>query len=830
MFNLKLKKTEKYEGRGEPGSTAVKTNEALERAKKDKRALLKINQRCIVDRIDNKIGEAGLVVDSLIDVTGNISKYVEVQIDSIRKVVDEISNYSALAQEVFANTENAKQISEQTMSVARQGSGAVESSITAMNDIEASVLESKEVVNMLSSKAAHINEMLNVIKDIADSTNLLSLNASIEAARAGEAGRGFAVVAQEVKKLAQRSVESIEYINSTIREINESVATAIDSMDKTIHKVKEGTGISKNTMGVFNTIIKAVDNNNSVSDEINTAITKQVANLEVVVNSTNEMSSTFEKLISTVEQASLYTQFTRTSLDSLQNTSSDLKSSTVSLLKDIEGQDSYESVITTCLPSSLQTYDPQMSFEYVGSHIMSNVNSGLLTISSSGQVSPGIAKNWYLEEDGLTWVFQLRKGAKFHNGREITAEDVKYSFERVLSPSLNSPNSWALMCLEGAEDYNQGRGAEVKGIKVMDRYRILLKLNMPYSGFLLNLGQFCTAILAKEEIEKGNIMGCGPYMIKEVDANRIILEAFKDFYNGEPYIKQIAVKFNDIQVAEDLIQGKYDFIIADKKSIMDKIKDVQGFTVKTRSIIGTYYAGFNLLSSSPYVQNKEVRKALNMAINKKAMIDGLLGGLAIEAKGPFPPSMIDNAKDSGYSYNPRLAREILQRNGLGNAARKLRILAREENDTSIYNPLTECAINDLKEIGIECELVRVTSAQYLNPESIQKCDIYLSRWIGDTGDPDNFLQPLFSSESKTNFSSYKREEVTQSMNKAKEIINPEKRVEMYRKIQQTIVDDAPWIFLYHPQAGIAFKNNVGGIRLSQLGLLKYEDIIMEDIK
>ncbi|HYF83571.1 MAG TPA: ABC transporter substrate-binding protein [Clostridia bacterium] len=828
MFNLKLTKKNKSED--EPRiHHAVKDNLALEKENNDKIALCKNNQKCIVDRIDNKIGEAGLVVDSLIDVTGNISKFVEIQIDSVQKLVDEISNYSALAEEVFANTENAKQISEQTMSVARQGSSAVDDSIKAMNVIETSVQQSKEVVNMLSSKAANINEMLDVIKDIADSTNLLSLNAAIEAARAGESGRGFAVVAQEVKKLAQRSVDSIKFINDIINEINDSVATALDSMDTTIDKVKEGTDISKNTMEVFNTIIKAVDNNSSVSDEINTAIIKQTSNLEAVVNSTHEMSRTFERLISTVEQASLYTQFTKTSLESLQNTSSDLKGSTDKLIHEIAGPSTYDSVVTTCIPSSLQTYDPHMSFEYIGSHIMSNINSGLLTVSSSGQIMPGIAKNWYLEEDGLTWVFQLRKGAKFHNGRVINAEDVKYSFERVLSPELNSPNSWALMCVDGAEEYNRGREKGVRGIKVLDKHRISVSLTLPYSGFLLNLGQFCTAILPVEEIQKCSFSGCGPYQLVDIQPSGATLEAFKDFYNGEPYIKKIIVKFDDVNAAEELIGGRYDYIIADKKDTINSIRGVEGITLKTRSIIGTYYVGFNLLSDSPYVQNKEVRKALNMVINKKIIIDELLGGMGIEAKGPFPPSMIDNTNDVGYGYNPRLAKEILQKNGLSKTGQKLKILAREESDTSIYNPLTDFIVKDLMEIGIECEFIRVQPSQYLNLECIHKCDIYISRWIGDTGDLDNFLQPLFNSESKTNFSSYKKEIVTENMNKAKEIINPEKRIEMYKKIQQTIVDDAPWIFLYHPQAGIAYKNSIAGIRLSQLGLLKYEDIILEDI-
>lgn len=179
--------------------------------------MLKSNHKFIVKRIDNKIGEAELVVDSLIDVSGNISKYIEVQVNAVQKIVDEISSYFALAEEVYANTENARQISEQTLAVARKGSSAVNESINAMKDIETSVNETKEVVNVLSSKAAHINELPGVIKSIADNTNLLSLNASIEAARAGDAGRGFAVVAQEVKKLAERSVDSIKFINNIIQ-------------------------------------------------------------------------------------------------------------------------------------------------------------------------------------------------------------------------------------------------------------------------------------------------------------------------------------------------------------------------------------------------------------------------------------------------------------------------------------------------------------------------------------------------------------------------------------------------------------------------------------
>jgi len=132
----------------------------------NKLAVLKHNQKCIVNKLSNKIDETGFAAENLIGITNNINQYVEVQMSSIDKLVSEITNYSALAEEVLASTENSKQIAEQTMSIAHEGSKAVDNSIKAMNEIESSVEDAKTVVMDLNTKSAHINEMLNVIKDI----------------------------------------------------------------------------------------------------------------------------------------------------------------------------------------------------------------------------------------------------------------------------------------------------------------------------------------------------------------------------------------------------------------------------------------------------------------------------------------------------------------------------------------------------------------------------------------------------------------------------------------------------------------------------------------
>ncbi len=790
----------------------------------NKLAVLKHNQKCIVTKLSNKIDETGFATENLIGITNNINQYVEVQMSSIDKLINEITNYSALAEEVLASTENSKQIAEQTMGIAEEGRMAVDNSIKAMSEIESSVYDAKTVVMDLNTKSADINEMLDVIKDIANHTNLLSLNASIEAARAGEAGRGFTVVAQEVKKLAERSVESAGFISKTINEINTSIAHTIAAMDKTTAKVKEGSDIAQTTMLVFQNIINAVQTSTDVTAEINLALASQTENLENVISSTEEMSHTSETLLSVVESASLNTQYTKTSLNILWEVSEDLKYISDNLLREVVATAKAESILTTCLHGVPLGFDPAMAIDQESGQVIVNAHAALLAIGSTGEISPGIAKSWYVEEDHLTWVFNLRKGAKFHNGRELTATDIKYSYERILSPSLKSPNSWFLENLEGATEYLQGRAKEVIGIKILDKYRVSLKLTVPYTGFLLNLGQYCCSILAKEEISKGKIVGCGPFILDEIKSNGCTLTAFKDYFGGAPYADKINIEFNPVNAAEKFLSKDYNFITIDNKTLMESIKSGESASIKLKDVMGTYYAGFNLKSKSPLLQDEEIRRSLNHAIDRKKIIEEILGGMAIESKGPFPPSIIDNKYLPSLDYNPNMVKDLIAKKRLGSSL-KLKLLIRDGSPDTVFNKIAHYVLEDLKKVGIECNIEKVPSDKYFG--SIANSDLFISRWIADTGDPDNFLQPNFNQTNYTDFTGYNNEDVLEMMNSAKEIINPLKRNKVYEDIQKKIVQESPWIFLYHPQVAVAANDGVLGARLNPLGIVRFEDIVVE---
>lgn len=788
--------------------------------------ILKKNQQHIVERLAMKIEETAFATDNLIKITYDLADHVEVQMDSINKVINEIGSYSALAEEVYANTESSKQIAADTLDIAQTGNEAVNNSINAMKEIEKSMIYAKEVVDNLNKKAKQIDEIIKVINGIAYNTNLLALNASIEAARAGEVGRGFAVVADEVKKLADNSAKSANEIAKVIAEINEEVANTINAMNESMEKIQEGTNIAEETKSVFDDIIRAVNSTTQVTEDINDAIAKQTENLENVINYTQDMTDNSNKVISLVDIASLNTQYARTALDTLSLASKDLMTISNKLLDAIDDHDEEETILNISINNKPLEFDPHLANDQDSAQILMNIYGSLLYVGSTGEVSPGLAKNWYVEEDGLTWIFTLRKGAKFHNGREVTAEDIKYSYERMTSPRLKSQNTWFLDHIEGAEDYINGRANEISGVQVLDRYRLSIKLISPYSGFLLNLGQFTTSILAKEDVERGKLTGCGPYILEEVTDEYCVLKAFKDYYGGEPFIDKIIVNYRHDDLVEGLAKGIYDFITVNGKEAFEKIKKMPDVTIALGDVLGTYYVGFNLESNSILARSKEARKAINIGIDKKRIIDSILGDLGEEAKGPIPPKIIDNTYLPGFSYNPTRAREILQKEGLL-SGEKVKVIIRDEPETALFYRLSKHVIEDLENLGLNLQVEVVSPRDYLRPETIAKCHIFIGRWIADTGDPDNFLQPIFNYNNPTNFTRYNNPKVVELMDKAKEIINPNKKIEIYKEIQSAIVEDCPWAFIFHPKTAIASRKGIVGARLSPLGIINYENILIE---
>ncbi|WIV11837.1 ABC transporter substrate-binding protein [Proteiniborus sp. MB09-C3] len=785
--------------------------------------LIKQNEENLLNRLDIRIENTNSQVENLVSVIEAISKRVEEQTKSISEVVSEISNYSAMAEELNASASMSYQTAQDTLGVVEEGSSAVHNTIEAMKEINESTLSVIAEINGLRVSTAQIDKILNIIKDIASQTNLLALNAAIEAARAGDAGRGFAVVANEVKELANRSAKSANEISEIIKNINTNVNKTINAIDKSNEKITEGSNIAEQSNTSFKKIEEAIRAMIETINEINKAISVQTTSLEAIVLSTDEMSKTSDKAMSMVENALMNTQSTKAALAALGRVSSLLDSMTKELIEETVHTEKEAITIRCNIAEPLATMDPAVGNAMETIRVLTNIHASLLATSDTGDVLPLLAKNWYVEDDNLTWVFILRNDATFHNGKKVRARDVKYSLERMLSPQLKSPNTWFIDYIEGAKEFMSGKAREVSGIKLLDDHRLSIKLTIPFNGFLLSISQYCCAVMDSEELAKGNLVGCGPYRLVEFKDNVYKLAAFENYIGGRSYCDIVEVESGDENALNSFLEGKYDFYIVKNKKDIESIRNTEYYrNYRATDLLSTFYIGFKTKNTdSPYTR-KSVRQALNHAINKKRIINEMLGGLASEAKCMIPHGLVPTDHVRGYDYNPEKAKEILRREKV-NLNQPLNILC-GENINSVFKYIEE----DLKAIGITCKYKQVSNKEYSESTKLQKgYDIFMYGWIADAMEPSSFIEPLFSPDSASNYSGYDNPELMKLLDTAKYTVNPIKRLELYKEIQNIISADAPCIPLYHSQNGICSKDGIISNKLSPLGMLKYDNMIKE---
>ena len=784
--------------------------------------LIKQNEENLLHNLEMKIEDSTNQTENLINAIDSIANRVEEQVKQIYSVVDEIGHYSAMAEELHASSSDSYRTANETLTVVDKGSNAVNNTIESMKEINKSMSNVMDQINGLRTSVGQIEDILNIIRGIAKQTNLLALNANIEAARAGDAGRGFAVVANEVKKLADRSAESADHISDIIKDIQVNVNTTVDAIEDSNAKINEGSSVAEESQRAFEEIETAIKDMIQIINEITEAISVQTTSLETIVLSTDQMEHSSEKAMSMVESALMNTQFTMATLKELNQVTKLLDGMTRKLIdqQEIVGEKE-PTVINLALSSPIQTLDPAMNNVMESLRFLNNIHSGLLTISDTGDVLPSIAKNWYVEDDNLTWMFNLRKDATFHNGKKITADDVKYSLERLLSPELDSPNTWFIDYIEGAKEFMEGKEREVKGIEVLDDYRLSIKLEAPFSGFLLQLSHGCCAVMDAEELKKGNFVGCGPYILDSHEDDEYRLLAYDNFLGGKAYCDVVEVKAGDKDGLDNFINGKYDFYIIQDKKEYETIKGHElGKDISFVDLVGTFYVGFKLKNtSSPYIQ-KPMRQAINYAIDKKRIIDEIFGGLAVEAKCIIPSGLIPCHHVAGYGYNPEKAKRIIREEGV-DLTRPLVFLSGENP-----HPILKLVEEDLKAIGITCRYEKVSRDKLSRADELQEgYDMYFSGWYADTLDPSSFIKPLFMPGNQTNLSAYENQEVVELVEKATQMANPKKREEIYMEIQRIISEDAPNVPILHPQNAVCTKADVHNVNLSPLAMLKYDNII-----
>ncbi|MEW6068512.1 MAG: ABC transporter substrate-binding protein [Nitrospirota bacterium] len=449
------------------------------------------------------------------------------------------------------------------------------------------------------------------------------------------------------------------------------------------------------------------------------------------------------------------------------------------------------------------TLDPSLIVDVTGGEIAAKLFNGLVRIGDDLSIKPDIAESWSISDDGIIYTFKLKHGVYFSNNREVRASDFKYSFKRILDPQNISPNTWVFEKVLGADEFMKGKAGDVRGLKVIDDYTLEIRLKRPFSPFLSLLAMTAAYVVPQEEVEKwgpdfsSHPVGTGPFLLKKWLPNReLLLEKRENYFAGSAKIKGIIYRIipEDLTAVTEFELGNIDILTIpvseysrykndpDKKALISSIKG-----------LNTYYIGLNC--SKPPFNNLNFRKAINYAIDREKILNTIYEKRGRLASGPVPDIMRKWDAPSNYEYNFERVRELIKKEGLEGITVKFYITADQE-----VIDIAEVIQFYIKAIGINVKIEQLEWSAYKEAINKGEPDMFYISWWADYPDPENFLFPLFHSSnfgSAGNRTRYINHVVDALIEKGQYTMEENKRNIFYKKAEEMIVADAPWVFLWH---------------------------------
>jgi peptide/nickel transport system substrate-binding protein len=461
------------------------------------------------------------------------------------------------------------------------------------------------------------------------------------------------------------------------------------------------------------------------------------------------------------------------------------------------------------------------------------------------EVVPGLAEMPEVSPDGLKYTFKLNKGIKFHDGSDFNAEAVVFNFNRWSNPK----GEFNFLDAKAEESFayfdsmfgNEGNRV-IKEVKAVDESTVEFTLNKPQAPFLQNIAMTFfgisspTAIKEKKEKYKESPVGTGPYKFVEWKRNEAItLERNNDYWGKDKAkMEKLIIKSipdNSARLNE-LKAGSIDLMEDVNPSDLANVEGDSNLQKILRPSFNVGYVGFNT-QKEPF-NNPKVRQALNHVVDKKAIIKAFYSDLAIPAINPMPPSILGyNDKVQDYPYDLEKAKALMAEAGYPNGYDK-ELVFYAMPVSRPYMPeakkVAELLQSEFKKIGIKTRIESPEWAVYLqDTEKGEKDDLYMLGWTGDNGDPDNFLYTLLDKETigSNNYSFYVNEDLHTILARAQSEPDQAKRAEDYKKAQEIIKADAPWIPLVHSTPLLAAKKGLKGFVPSPTGSETYANITIE---
>lgn len=490
------------------------------------------------------------------------------------------------------------------------------------------------------------------------------------------------------------------------------------------------------------------------------------------------------------------------------------------------------------LVTSPTTMDPGAVQDGDTIDCLQQIYEGLVGWGEDNLPQPRLAERIDIEDGGKTYVFTLRDGIKFHNGRPITAEDFKWTMTRNLQKGVNSPVAQQYLSdIVGVNEVARGQAKEISGVEVRDPKTLVIRLDKPRPYFLGKLTYLVAAVLPAESVpfdkeisDVSQMVGAGPFKVaKYVPDQIVVLEPNPDYWDGKPEIDRIerpiildaSTRLNKYKGGElDLVQLERQDIAGIQKD-PELIKHLKFFD---RPAI--WYVAMNQQAFPPF-KDVRVRRAFAMAIDKDPIVKDLLGGINTVANSIVPPGVPGHRTDAKFlPFDPEAAKRLLAEAGFpgGKGFPPVELNFREARpDIRI---VAEAVAGQLKQnLGIDVSLKTSEWGAYL--EKWNKGNVipfYHMRWAADYLDPENFLSFMLATYGPENKLGYSNPEFDALCREADSIMDWDRRKELYARAEDIVLQDAPWIPIYFQRDAELIRPRVAGLRESLFGHLPHSKV------
>lgn len=481
------------------------------------------------------------------------------------------------------------------------------------------------------------------------------------------------------------------------------------------------------------------------------------------------------------------------------------------LLGTVQAQETFRIAIGV----DADTLDPVQGTTTTVDNIVDYMAETLIGIDEVGGLVPQLATDWTVSTDGLQFDITLRDGVVFHDGTALTAEVVRWNLERLRDPSVNVPR--------------RGVYTVIEEVEVVDDLHLRLHLANPYPALDGALTQTTAAMLSPASVDaQGNSyenitrpVGTGPYTFTSRSfGERMEVARFDDYWGELPYYERVI--FNVVPEATTreslLLSGQVDMILLPPTSDIPALNANPSVEVVMGPSNRTIFIVIN--TTKPHLDDVRVRQALNFAVDKEAIIAGILFGAAVPMDGPMADSLFGYYQTGMYEYNPERARELLAEAGVQPGDLVLDFMAPTGRYVQDF-PASQAIANYLADVGITANVRTMDWPTYIatmtQPPETNETNLHLLGWAPAFLDASQQMQQFHPSQHPpaglaTSF--YYNPEAERLMDEAASTIDPEQRLALYADVSQVIWDDAPWIFLWvqsFPMVHSADVTNIWGL-------------------